>query len=342
MRAREKIWVVRPGEGTTVGEVLRHAGDHLVPAREGDAVAAGRVFVGRRRVNDPKEAVKVGDTIRVGALAPVTITAGEARGRTPEVSILFTQDDLAFVVKPAGLSTVPDHAGARSLVTLASTALGTNVEHLRVTSRLDHDVSGVVVFALSDEAATRLREARSLGRYQRRYVALAYAGGAPSSKLEERGVWTAAIGRAANPRLRAAAAQDDEREAKDAATRFACVARIGLGDASSSGVTVGMLAVDPVTGRTHQIRVHAMNAGAPLVGDRDYGGPGRITLPSGRVIALARVALHAARVVVPGRTGPLEGRAPIPEELLDVWTALGGEREAWDRAVSCETPPFEP
>ena len=51
-----------------------------------------------------------------------------------------------------------------------------------------------------------------------------------------------------------------------------------------------------MTGRTHQIRVHASHAGAPLLGDRDYGGPTRLTLPGGRVLAPTRIALHAAKV----------------------------------------------
>lgn len=335
LRAREKIWVVRPADGKTVGEVLRRAGPRLVAASDvDDAIRAGRVFVGRRRVLRDDEKVNVGDTIRLGAL--------DERVRSPEITILFEKDDLAFCLKPAGLSTVPDHAGARSLVTLAADALGTKTANLRVTSRLDHDVSGVVVFALSAEAEQRLRNARAEGSYRRRYIAIA------QGETGASGVWTTPIGRAANPRLRVAVpsspgpfapvdADATEHQAKPAATRFARVATVSPG---SEHEAVTMLAVDPVTGRTHQIRVHAASAGAALIGDRDYGGASRLTLNTGRVIALDRIALHAARIVVPGRAGPIEGRAPIPPELLGLWAALGGQSEAWDRALSCDTPPF--
>ena len=61
-----------------------------------------------------------------------------------------------------------------------------------------------------------------------------------------------------------------------------------------------MLSVEPITGRTHQIRVHASHAGAPLLGDRDYGGPTRWTLKSGKSVTLDRIALHCARVTVEG------------------------------------------
>ena len=74
-----------------------------------------------------------------------------------------------------------------------------------------------------------------------------------------------------------------------------------------------LLAVEPQTGRTHQIRVHASHAGAPLLGDRDYGGAARVTLAGGRTVALARIALHAARVSVPDAHGqPLVAAAPRP------------------------------
>jgi 23S rRNA pseudouridine955/2504/2580 synthase/23S rRNA pseudouridine1911/1915/1917 synthase len=98
-----------------------------------------------------------------------------------------------------------------------------------------------------------------------------------------------------------------------------------------------MLAVAPVTGRTHQIRVHAAHAGAPLLGDRAYGGPVRLTLPSGRVIEPGRIALHAARVVVPRPAGePLVLSAPLPPELASLWSALGGEPAAWEVSLACD------
>ncbi|MBV9946785.1 MAG: hypothetical protein JOZ69_08060 [Myxococcales bacterium] len=115
-----------------------------------------------------------------------------------------------------------------------------------------------------------------------------------------------------------------------AETRYVVCARVASGAA--------LLGVAPVTGRTHQIRVHASHAGAPLFGDRAYGGPTRATLPNGRTLELGRVALHAARVSVPGASPdrPLfEACAPIPRELADLWSALGGDSEAWERASTC-------
>ena len=92
---------------------------------------------------------------------------------------------------------------------------------------------------------------------------------------------------------------------------------------------LALVAVDPETGRTHQIRVHASHAGHPLFGDRDYGGILRIVRSDGRIVAPPRIALHAARVSVLGLTF----RAPVPPALRGIWQAAGGDDSAWEDAV---------
>jgi len=89
------------------------------------------------------------------------------------------------------------------------------------------------------------------------------------------------------------------------------------------------LVVFPQTGRTHQIRVHAAHAGAPLLGDASYGGKRRLTTPRGSVIALERILLHAHEVVVSGH----RYLAPLPEEFASVWRAISKDAEVWDRAL---------
>ncbi len=320
----EKIWVVRPGDGTTAGEIVAKAKDFPSSFEE------GRVFVGKRRALRASDPVRPGDIVRIGAPRALAATAGKE-----ELAILFHGDGLLACNKPAGLPTVPDHAGAsHSLVALAAQSIGKRLEELRITSRLDRGVSGVVLFALDDAAEARLKRARAEGAYRRRYVAIActtqqFVGeGAPEAGAH--GVWTRDIARAAEPRLRAAS--DDQ--GKKAETHWNAIALApSLLRSESSALVPVLLAVDPITGRTHQIRVHAADGGAPLLGDRDYGGPSRLVLPNGRVLEMPRIALHAARVVVPGPHGPLDLRAPIPSDLESAWTLLGGTRDAWERAV---------
>jgi 23S rRNA pseudouridine1911/1915/1917 synthase len=297
-------WVVRAGDGRVVGEVLARA------AADAGAVADGRVFVGRRRVLRADEAVREGDVVEVAA----------PREDQGDVHVLVDGGDVVAVEKPAGIPTIADHGGAaHALVTIVARSLGVAPSELHPTSRLDRDVSGVVVFARTRAAAERLRVARVEGAYARRYVAIAASAPRPES-----GRWDAPIGRAPrDPRLRAVGGRDPVA----ALTRYASCGRSPRGAA--------LLAVAPVTGRTHQIRVHVAHAGSPLVGDRAYGGPTRLVLPNGSVLEPGRIALHALRVTVPSATGEvLMAVAPVPAALRELWSALGGTPEAWELAAS--------
>ncbi len=262
------------------------------------ALDAGRVFIGKRRAKRG-DAVRAGDAVRISERREIDVV----------VAILHEDDRFVAVDKPAGIATIPDeHESEGSLVWRTARELGVAPESLHVTSRLDRGVSGVVVFARSERAREQLQNARTSGAYFRRYAAIASKSPTP---LE--GAWDAPIGRARDPKKRMVGGRD----AQSASTRYRVVA---------ATPRAAMLSVEPVTGRTHQIRVHASHAGAPLLGDRDYGGSRTLVLPTGKVLALERVALHCARVSV---TGMIDVRAPIPSELRDCWLALGGEDSAW-------------
>jgi 23S rRNA pseudouridine1911/1915/1917 synthase len=354
-RGREKRWVVREGDGATVGEIVERAGEGA------GAIEEGRVFVGRARAKTAAEVVRVGDEVRIGAAAGAGARteagagartgAGASAGAGAQApgapwAVIWERDGMIACDKPAGIPTVPDHGGAsHSLVALAAQLVGLRVGDMRVTSRLDREVSGVVIFATTPVAEARLRAARELGRYARRYVAIAaarrntlinvdrldhvdQAHHADHVDLADRPRhWDAPIGAGKDARHRAAFGAD----AKEARTHWCAVACVP---------GYALLAVEPQTGRTHQIRVHASHGGAPLLGDRDYGGAARVTLPGGRTVALARIALHAARVTVPDASGaPLVAAAPVPAELTRAWTELGGAPEAWDMAMSCKLDP---
>jgi len=346
--SREKVWVVRAGDGATIGEIVHRA-------REGvRAIGEGRVFIGKKRAVRADQPVRPGDVVRIGpdvigagartsstSRAPLGSVAPGFGSQAPkvrastEIDILFQAHGLVAVSKPAGLPTVPDHAGSsHSLVALVAKAIGEKTETLRITSRLDREVSGVVVFALDAVSEARLRQARAEGKYQRRYVAIASV---QNAHIGMGGLWDAPIGRSKNPRLREIPGADP----KPASTRWRIIARSTLAaesDASASAdrdaSVYALLAVDPMTGRTHQIRLHASHAGAPLVGDRDYRGPMRIALANGSIVAPSRIALHAARVIVPSKNAePIEARSPVPGELTTLWTQLGGDAKSWDEAI---------
>jgi 23S rRNA-/tRNA-specific pseudouridylate synthase len=199
----------------------------------------------------------------------------------------------------------------------------TKVSDLHPTSRLDREVSGVVIFARTKQAAEALMEARERGEYVRRYVAIA----ADVPGLEV-GVWDAAIGRARDPKLRAAFPKGETKnETKASRTQYRVVARAGK---------FALMAFAPETGRTHQIRVHASHAGAPLFGDRSYGGATRVALPSGKIVQSARIYLHCASVSIKKSAKIRTYSAPVPDGLVALWTSLGGDASAWDTAIACD------
>ncbi len=294
----DRRWLVQGGDGATVGAIVAKA----APG-DATAIADGRVFVGKRRALDAAEPVSAGDDVTI---------ADAPRAQAPAVRVLKRGKGWFAVDKPAGIATIPDHGGAsNALLPLAARAVGLDAARLHATSRLDREVSGVVVFATTPDAAARLKRARDEHAYVRRYVALAAR--APGA---DEGTWDARIGRAKDARRR----EVNGRDATDARTNYAVIAKAG---------EVALLALAPVTGRTHQLRVHAAHAGAPLLGDRVYGGPTRWTLASGKVLALARVYLHAARVTIEG----VAIDAAVPEEMRATWAALGGDGGAWESAV---------
>jgi 23S rRNA-/tRNA-specific pseudouridylate synthase len=296
-------WVVRKGEEGPLSRVLEkmNAGDR--------AIAEGRVFVGRKRVHDASIALVAGDVVRVG----------DEMEEAAAARILHRGDGFVAADKPAGIPTLADQGGAaHAFVTGVARALGVTPDELHATSRLDRGVSGVVIFTTNEAAREVLRRARELGEYERRYVAVASC---PSdANVADAGVWDAKIGRAKDPKLRAV----NGREATNAETRYRVIARAS---------DCMLYALRPITGRTHQLRVHAAHAGTPLLGDRDYGSRRPLTLASGEVLELDRIALHCARVRLrfAGETVVVE--SPVPEELRSLFRKMGGAEEEWQRAI---------
>jgi 23S rRNA-/tRNA-specific pseudouridylate synthase len=236
-----------------------------------------------------------------------------------DLVVLGERDGIVAVHKPAEASSVADHHGTSgSLAAALVRHFGPVARSFEPSSRLDVGVSGVVLYATQPASRAWLARARAEGLYRRHYVAIALRAPVP-----DRGTWSWPIGRARDPRLRAVFGKDP----KPAETQYALVA-VSPADAA-------MLAVEPQTGRTHQIRVHASHASAPLWGDVAYGGPSRIVSPSGAVSAVRRVALHAAWVKVPTRPGgrPWCVQAPIGADLEEIWAALGGQPSAWKKAA---------
>ncbi len=226
--------------------------------------------------------------------------------------IIHQDEQFLIVHKPPGLPTTAPTFTEPCLVRWVRDRFPNLEPH--ATSRLDSPVSGLVTFALTRDANRHLLDARRAGTYERVYMGITVC-----EFCIDEGEWSWPISiDPANPKRRIAGPGRGEREAL---TRYGVVARTA---------SATLLRLRPETGRTHQLRVHAAKAGAPLFGDHLYQGERRKVLPDGSVVTARRVMLHCARVSFPALSGgALAGErmqldAPVPPDMNRVWLALGG------------------
>jgi len=285
-------------EGATLAALVARALAATGDAESGpQAIERGAVFVDGRRATDPTATVRVGQTIQV--------TQKAAGAGTPLV-VLHEDADVVALDKPAGISSTPDLSDrAGSLLGLAEARFGAG---LHLLGRLDREVTGVVVLLRTARARAEAAALRRAGRIERTYLCLV----TPPPAWEERTVDVAIGPDPRDARRRVPGGKD----AAPAETRLVRRAVLAAG--------VALVEARPVTGRTHQIRVHLAHLGHPILGDRAYGGARRIVLPSGEVLEAPRTFLHAARLVMPHPTGrgTLAVEAPLPGDFSDLQARL--------------------
>ncbi len=230
-------------------------------------------------------------------------------------SVLDRRGDLVAAFKPAGVPTEPDRReSSDSLVSQVAGLLGYARGALHAASRLDIDVSGVVLLATSSKACVHLERSRDAGEFRKFYVAMA-----ASTPKSPQGIWDTPL-----------RGKGSGASSQSARTRYrvrATAGTIAPGRLATPGLapTAVLLELEAVTGRFHQLRRHSAAAGCALLGDHKYSGARRIVRPSGSVLALTRVALHAACVMLPDQEGGTWVIvSPLPPELRDLWRACGG------------------
>ena len=252
-------------------------------------------------------------TVRLPGLDPDSQLIPE----TGDLNILFEDEHLVVVDKPAGIAV---HPGAgRATGTLAHRLLGQFPEiqgiggpgRPGIVHRLDLDTTGVIVIARTDAAYLGLSQAFAERRVKKTYIAVAHGNLRQPTTLEQ------PIGRHPQDRKRMAVRSDGR-------PAISHIKPLGIVESVASAVEI-----DLETGRTHQIRVHMKAAKHPLVGDPIYGearwkgAPPRFRKTLER---FPRPALHARRLRF---RHPVEGHAvdieaPIPEDLAELWRKLSG------------------
>ena len=289
-----------------------------------DASGLTRAYVQRLisdgRLTSDGERVRARDQVRPGQvllLAVPQATVDELVAEDIPLEVVYRDDDIIVIDKPAGLVTHPSPGHARG--TLVNALLGmeagegglatvAGVERPGIVHRLDRDTSGLIVVARNDAAQVSLQAQLKARRVRKTYLGL--AGGVVNAQL---GRIEKPIGRDPRNRLRMAVTPGG----KPAVTGYRVRERFGEWT---------LLELDLVTGRTHQIRVHLASIGHAVAGDRVYARGDVRRGPYG----LSRLFLHSWKLEL---VSPSSGRlvrceAPLPDELESV---LEGLRAADER-----------
>ena len=238
------------------------------------------------------------------------------------LDIVYEDDDLLVVNKPAGMVVHPGHGHFESTLINAlafhlGISQGPEAEDERMgilVHRIDKDTSGLLVVAKKDDAQLNLAKQFFDHSIDRRYNAIVWG-----NVREDEGTIDANIGRDPNDRLRYRVYQDPEK-GKHAVTHYRVLERFGF---------VTLIECKLETGRTHQIRVHLSSIGHPLFNDERYGGAeirkGTIYSKYRQFIEncfkiCPRQALHARTLgfVHPSTKQWIQFDSPLPDDMVQL------------------------
>jgi len=292
------------GQETRLDKFLAERMPELSRSRIQALIREGLVSVDEAPAGKPGLVLEAGQT--VGMFVP----AAEPSGLTPEdipLDVVFENDDLMVINKPAGMVVHPAAGHSSGTLVHAALAHAPGMEGIGgevrpgVVHRLDKDTSGLILMAKNDRTHQWLQNQFRSRKVQKTYLAL--TDGAPPTPS---GRVDAPIGRDPSHRKRMAVVAPGK--GREAVTEY--FVRETLGGHC-------LVEAHPLTGRTHQIRLHLAFLGCPIVGDTVYGHR-HPTLP------LERHFLHAYRlsVVLPGERSPRIFEAALPPELEAVLQSL--------------------
>lgn len=265
-------------------------------------IREGLVIIGADR------AKKAGDLVAAGQKITVTAQQEEIRAHAEDLplEILYEDSDVLVVNKPAGMVV---HVGAgASSGTLVNALLGHiaklstegGEERPGIVHRLDKMTSGLILIAKNNLAHRRLSEMFKSRDVHKTYLALVHG-----RVAVDNGEISRSVGRDPRRRVRM---KVDGIASRAALTKFHVLRRIGQ---------FTLVEATPLTGRTHQIRVHLASLGHPVVGDTTYGAPAKLRLGKHEEPTLPRTFLHAAKLALahPITGASLKFEAPLPDEL---------------------------
>jgi 23S rRNA pseudouridine955/2504/2580 synthase len=249
-------------------------------------IRKGEVRVNKKRAK-PDTKLQTGDLVRV---PPVTNSAKVVDVVQPsaglrlslEKAVVYEDDVMMAINKPSGLA-VHGGSGLKLGLIEALRADRTEAKFLELVHRLDRDTSGIVLVAKKRKALTLMQDEFRLKKdVQKTYWCLV------------KGQWPTSVTKIDAPLLRHEESKSGERrvsvhpDGKPSVTKFRLLKQFEH---------CAWVEAQPVTGRTHQIRVHCLEAGCPILGDDKYQDAQSEQLA--KTIGLKRLFLHAAQLAIP-------------------------------------------
>ncbi|MER2536448.1 MAG: RluA family pseudouridine synthase [Rhizobiaceae bacterium] len=263
--------------------------------------------------------VMPGQTVRVPPLEVDAKTSGPLTPNTMRgkedgdllSQMLLYEDKKVFVLnKPSGLAVQGGSGVARHVDGMLEAWRSSKGEKPRLVHRLDRETSGVLVVARTRLAAMKLAEAFRARETQKTYWSLVK--GVPPKREDKISTWLVKEQTPDGDRVRVA--QHGEKGADHAVSFYRIV--------EQAARTLTWLEMEPYTGRTHQLRVHAAHIGCPIIGDSKYfEADTNWEFPGG---IQNRLHLHARRIVIPHPDGgTIDVTAPMPPHMKQSWNLLG-------------------
>jgi 23S rRNA pseudouridine955/2504/2580 synthase len=267
----------------------------------------GEVRVNKGRVK-PDYRLCEGDEVRI---PPVSLPApnaipkvGSQLSELLQSCILYEDDALLVINKPSGIA-VHGGSGINLGLIEALRQIRPDDRHLELVHRLDRDTSGCLMIARKRSALRMLHAALREKHVQKRYLALV-EGNWPKGKTEVRAPLLKNNLQSGERMVRV------DGEGKSSHTKFKVLSKGG-------GTT--LLEASPITGRTHQIRVHAQFAGHPLIGDVKYGRDD--VNKAFKQKGCKRLFLHAYELELPLLSGEkITVKAELPNDLSNFLSTI--------------------
>ena len=340
---------VGAGEGDArLDRWLRKRFTHLTQGAIEKMCRRGELRVDGGRVT-PASRVLEGQAVRVpplgdAAATPAPLSSRIARDDEEMIqgAVLWKDEHIIALNKPPGLASQGGSGqGERHVDGLTGALTFGYKDNPKLVHRLDRDTSGILLLAHTDRVARGLSEALRHRAVRKIYWAAVAGTPQPRAGTIRFGLVKAGGGPRGDERMRCVPPREVDATpgAKRATTEFVTL--------EAAGGRMSWVALQPVTGRTHQLRAHMAEIGHPVLGDGKYGGSGHENAGDGWGAGTGgelsrKLHLHARALVVehPVTKAMLSLTAPLPAHMQATWDLLGWEPrdvpldpfEAWAEA----------